>query len=273
MIRLRKFRQGVARLLLALPWCLGLLPGQVLGASAIDGHFTGSRGCTVNYRIYAPERPTAIPPIVLTHGFMRNLHSLTGWGTQLAARGARVILVSLCNSSWLNGRHRANARDLVAARHHLGFKAVIYGGFSAGGLSAYLAALDDPATAGYIGLDPVDSGSMALDSTDLGQVPALFVTAPPSMCNARGNFAQVISRLHSCDVVALSQANHCSFEMPGDKRCHWICGRLSEAETVAAQQRALAAVGDWLQHYFADISGDENAAHMAGLQSRCQTIQ
>ncbi len=260
MKRLRVFRPGVGLRNVALSCCLGLLPWQAFAAPAIDGHFTGSRGCTVNYRIYEPDRPTTSPPIILTHGFMRNLHTLTGWGTQLSARGFRVVLVSLCNSSWLSGRHQANANDLVAARHHLGFNAVIYGGFSAGGLSAYLAALNDPSSAAYIGLDAVDSGNLALDSPALLQVPALFVTAGASVCNGGGNFEQVMSRVPGYDTVALSQANHCAFEMPNDNRCNWICGRLSEAETVAAQQQIFSAVANWLQQYFPAAAGDEPAA-------------
>ena len=259
MNRLRMFRAGVALRLLALSCCLGLLPWQAFAAAAIDGHLTGSRGCTVNYQIYEPDRPTASPPIILTHGFMRNLHTLTGWGTQLSARGFRVVLMSLCNSSWLSGRHQANANDLVAARQHLGFNAVIYGGFSAGGLSAYIAALNDPSSAGYIGLDAVDSGNLALNSPAPLQVPALFVTAPASVCNADGNFEQVMSSLPSHDTVALTQANHCAFEMPNDRRCNWICGRLSEAETVAAQQQIISAVANWLQQYFPAAASDEHA--------------
>jgi pimeloyl-ACP methyl ester carboxylesterase len=233
---------------------------HAIGEPAIDGHFTGSRGCTVNYQIYEPERPTASHPLILTHGFMRNLHTLTDWGTQLSALGFRVVLVSLCNSSWLSGRHHANARDLVAARRHLGFNSVIYGGFSAGGLSAYLAALNDPSTAGYIGLDAVDSGNLALNSPAAVRVPALFVTAPASACNADGNFKQVMSRVPAYDAVALTEANHCSFEMPNDRRCNWICGRLSEAQTKAAQHQIFAAVVGWLQQHFSDTTGDENTA-------------
>ncbi|MEH6588941.1 MAG: alpha/beta hydrolase [Halioglobus sp.] len=245
---------GETHLLSALLGFLLLVSVEAIGEPAIESHLTGSRGCTVNYQIHEPERATAAPPIILTHGFMRNLDTLTGWGTQLSALGFPVVLVSLCNSSWLNGRHQANADDLVAVRHQLGFNSVIYSGFSAGGLSAYLAALNDESTAGYVGLDAVDSGNMAQDSLADLQVPALFVTAPASMCNAGGNFKQVMARSPSYDVVALSEPNHCSFEMPNDKRCNWVCGRSSESQTATAQHQIFSAVTNWLQLNFSDAA-------------------
>ncbi|MEH6571032.1 MAG: hypothetical protein V7709_18275, partial [Halioglobus sp.] len=82
--------------------------------------------------------------------------------------------------------------------------------------------------------------------------PALFVTAPASMCNAGGNFKQVMARSPSYDVVALSEPNHCSFEMPNDTKCNWICGRSSEAQTMAAQQKIFSTVAGWLQQHFSD---------------------
>ncbi|MEH6582481.1 MAG: alpha/beta hydrolase [Halioglobus sp.] len=223
---------------------------QAIGETATEGQFKGSRGCTVSYQIHEPEPAIATTPIILTHGFMRNFHTLTGWGSELSGLGFRVVLVSLCNSSWLNGRHQANANDLVALRHRLGFNSVIYSGFSAGGLSAYLAALSDISTAGYIGLDTVDSGGLALKSPAVLQVPSLFVSAPASVCNGGGNFEQVVARSSAYDVVALSETNHCSFEMPNDRRCNWICGRSSDAQTTEAQEQIFSTVATWLQRHF-----------------------
>ncbi len=181
---------------------------------------------------------------------MRDLESIRGWGGQLSELGFPVVLVSLCNSSWLNGRHSANAADLQAVARHLEFDSVIYGGFSAGGLSAYLAALDDLAASGYLGLDPVDSGDLARDRQDILQIPALFVMARPSACNARGNFSEVIARSRSYQAVALSDATHCHFELPHDGRCDWLCGRSSPEQTQAAQALILETVSAWLEQHF-----------------------
>jgi pimeloyl-ACP methyl ester carboxylesterase len=219
-------------------------------ARAVDvGSIEGVRGCVTEFEAYRPQVQRSPHALILAHGFMRNLESLRGWGEHLSGLGFPVVLVSLCNSSWLNGRHQANATDLMAVGKHLGLDSIIYGGFSAGGLSAYLAALDDPAASGYIGLDPVDSGDLALDREDSLHLPALFVLARPSACNARGNFTGVIEGSYSYQVVNLPEATHCHFELPHDRRCDWLCGRSSEEQTQAAQERILGTVSDWLQQF------------------------
>ncbi len=44
----------------------------------------------------------------------------------------------------------------------LGMDTAVYAGFSAGGLAAYLAAGQDASADGYLGLDSVDSGDLAV---------------------------------------------------------------------------------------------------------------
>ena len=125
------------------------------------GAIQSAHGCTVVYERYKPDRNAIPPEVILAHGFMRKLDNMRGWARHWQQQGIPTTLVSLCNSSWLNGHHQRNADDMQALRRELEMDAVIYAGFSAGGLAAYLAAGQDASAAGYLGLDSVDSGTAA----------------------------------------------------------------------------------------------------------------
>jgi pimeloyl-ACP methyl ester carboxylesterase len=126
------------------------------------GQINGMHGCIVKYERYHPEKPYTEAVILLAHGFKRKLSSMRGWAKHWSEMGIPVVIPSLCRSSWFKGRHSQNADDLRALREQLKIDEVIYAGFSAGGLAAYLAALEDPATLAYLGLDPVDSAKLGL---------------------------------------------------------------------------------------------------------------
>jgi len=180
---------------------------------------------------------------------------MRGWARHWQQHGIPTTLVSLCNSSWLNGHHQRNADDMQALARELELEAVVYAGFSAGGLAAYLAAGTDPTSIGYLGLDSVDSGDLAESSNTPLSVPALFLMAKPSACNARGNFRPVLERWKDYRVVHFSEATHCHFELPYDKRCGWICGRADEEVTGRIQSELLERTTDWLQNLDQDLSG------------------
>ena len=87
-----------------------------------------------------------------------------GWpdlARHIATWGLDVATLDFRHSRLWAGHHDQNAADMVALVRHLNAKRVIYAGFSAGGLSALLAAASDPASIGYLGLDTVDDGSGA----------------------------------------------------------------------------------------------------------------
>ena len=203
----------------------------------------------MNYELHSPEEAGSDPTIILAHGFRRDLTTQRGWAEQWSALGFPVVIPSMCNSSWLRGRHDRNAEDLRALREHLGLERVIYAGFSAGGLSAYLAALDDPATQAYLGLDPVDSGDRAQDREALLGVPVLILQAEPSSCNARLNFQPVIDRYPPGTAARVDGATHCHFERPYDPRCSWVCGRRSDEETTTVQDNVAQRIKAWLRQW------------------------
>jgi pimeloyl-ACP methyl ester carboxylesterase len=230
--------------LLVLP-CTSFAAKQVSpGAEFDSGVLQSVHGCELSYEFYHTASATPAATVIMAHGFMRDLKSQRGWAQQWADHNIATVVVSFCNASLLNGHHRGNADDLVALRKHLVISNPIYTGFSAGGLAAYLAAMRDGETIGYLGFDSVDSGDIALDTQTPLSVPALFLMAPPSSCNAKNNFFPVIER-YSYPLEILDQATHCHFESPYDKRCAWICGK-SETAAELVQEDIFDKSIEWI---------------------------
>lgn len=212
----------------------------------VSGQMTGNSGCTVKYEHYLPDNPRTNTTVILAHGFKRNLTTMRGWATQWYKKGIPVVIPSLCNSSWVRGRHEENASDLVKLREQLKIDEVIYAGFSAGGLASYLAAKQDPATSAYLGLDPVDSGKLASNSKSPPDVPALYVFSKSSRCNRHNNFLPVIEDHKTARVVRLDDTTHCHFELPYDRKCSLACGRSDKQTTRDRQQAINEIVTPWL---------------------------
>ena len=215
--------------------------------------FPGTYGCTLEFETYrpvasprgdAPIEPTGTM-VFLAHGFMRDLTRMRGWGERFASHGVPTTVLSFCNSRFYAGRHDRNAEDLVALAAAVHAGSVVYAGFSAGGLAAYLATAADPRTVAYLGLDPVDSGELAREVRL--DVPALMLFAEPSRCNAERNMLDSIGNDHSVRVLEVPYATHCDFEDPYDPRCERLCGAVEPpevAETIRSAIRGLAT--EWL---------------------------
>jgi len=210
------------------------------------GQFRSTYGCEVVYEHHGPVQKNDAPTVILAHGFKRNRDSMRGWAQYWAERGIPCLILDFCNATMINGHHQRNADDMRALADLLELDKVVYAGFSAGGLAAYLAALDDPAAVAYLGLDSVDSGKLARQATRQLTVPALFLVGKPSMCNARGNFSPVFERWPEYTVTHVPQATHCQFEIPYNKRCAWMCGRRSPEETSEVQTELQTLATRWL---------------------------
>lgn len=210
------------------------------------GHIESRHGCSVAYERHSPDDELT-REVILAHGFMRSLEHMRGWAELWRQEGIAVTLVSFCNSSWFNGHHQRNADDLVAIRKKLGLGQVVYAGFSAGGLAAYLAAGSDDQATAYLGLDSVDSNDLAQEAPNALSVPSLFIMGDPSMCNAQRNFQSVFDKWPQYNVRSIAGASHCHFELPYDRKCAWLCGGNSKAEdTVGTQQKIQKVAMEWL---------------------------
>jgi len=215
--------------------------------SVESGQRSGEYGCTLLYEVYRPARTETRAMVILAHGFMRDLTSMRGWAAHWASYGVPVTVMSMCNSRWFNGHHDRNASDLVALARALHSGPLLYAGFSAGGLAAYLAAAQDPRTLAYLGLDSVDSGKLALSAAEGFSVPGLFLLGEPSACNADSNILETIVATPNCTALRIRHATHCHFENPYDPRCERICGRVQseEASEVLAETIRILATA-WI---------------------------
>ena len=125
--------------------------------------------------------------VILVHGFMRTRETMAGHAVTLARDGYWVVVPDL--PYVMDSRDNAVAlRDLIRQLQHGAagepLDSFVLVGFSAGGLSALLAA-DMPGVAGYVGLDPFDRpGGVGLEAARKLAIPAFLLRGPSAGCNA-----------------------------------------------------------------------------------------
>lgn len=215
--------------------------------SVESGEISGVSGCRLLYEVYTPAEPRTAVLVVLAHGFSRSLANMRGWAVLWASQGVRTAVLSFCASTPFAGHHETNAADLRRLAAVKTDGPVIYAGFSSGGLSALLAASDDPRAAGCLALDPADAGSLAAGAAGRFRVPGLFILAEPSSCNAGNNIIPALSGRAGIEVVRVRNARHCHFEDPYDPGCEAVCGSVlppEVAQDIALTIRAEATA--WL---------------------------
>jgi dienelactone hydrolase len=202
--------------------------------------------CQVAFEVVEPHAGFGAATVVIAHGFLRDLSTMRGWAEHFASHGVRSVVVSFCASTPFAGRHDRNALDLRAVADAVaGSGPVLYAGFSAGGLSALLAAADDERAVAYLGLDAVDGRGDRVTRTFSG--PALFLAAEPSSCNAQGSMLDVATRLERADLIRIPYATHCHFEEPYAPLCERLCGRVEPAEAATAIRAAIRALAtEWV---------------------------
>lgn len=227
------------------------------------GQLRSASGCVVRYEVVTPvrtddgddgteyEHGSARPSelsVVWAHGFLRDLGSMRGWARHAAGHGVRSVVVSFCNSSAFAGRHDRNAADLRLVADAVRTRPddpVVYAGFSAGGLSALLAAASDPHAIGYLGLDPVASGGLEAEAVGWAG-PAMLIVGDASACNADGNANLLAALLPGAAFVRVPGATHCAFEDPYDPRCEWVCGRMDENSAASIRATIRGTAMAWL---------------------------
>jgi pimeloyl-ACP methyl ester carboxylesterase len=166
--------------------------------------------------------------VILAHGFTRTRETMAGHAVTLARDGYWVVVPDL--PYLMNSRDNAVAlRDLIkqlqqgAAGEPLDRFVLV--GFSAGGLSALLAA-DAPGVAGYIGLDPFDRpGGVGLVAARKLAIPAFLLRGPSAKCNAYSIAEPWVKALPNLiEDRQFAAASHCDFEAPTDRLCTFVCG-------------------------------------------------
>ena len=168
------------------------IPGTQNATMVTDVYFPGSTAAGVD--------PAAgpCPVIVLGHGFAQSRNQHVNQGLQLATRGYIVLIPSFNGSSdhARNGQDLSKCVDWILARHgdaasilfgQVRTQAVGATGHSAGGLSAILAAANDPRFRALSLMDPVDNGGQGVDALAAVNVPVAITWSEPSSCNASGS--------------------------------------------------------------------------------------
>jgi len=201
----------------------------------------------IEFEVYRPAEVRTGALVVLGHGFLSDLAAMRGWAGRWASFGVPTAVLTFGNSTAFAGRHDRNAEDMVALAHALTKGPVVYAGFSAGGLSAYLAAASDARAMAFLGLDAVDSGGLALAAEPMFVVPALFLMGEPTSCNAKNNMVPAIPGRDGVTALRVRDALHCYFQDPWNDACEAVCGEvvpIEAAERIADTIRALATA--WL---------------------------
>jgi pimeloyl-ACP methyl ester carboxylesterase len=184
--------------------------------------------------------------VILAHGFTRSRATFAGHAAMLARAGYWAIVPDL--PFLLDSRDNAIAlRDLIR-QLQLGtaqapLDRFVLAGFSAGGLSALLAA-DAPGVVGYVGLDPFDRpNGVGLEAARKLAVPAFLLRGPSAACNAYSIAEPWVKALpHLVKDQQLAAASHCDFESPTDGLCTFVCGDTNPQNQSAVSAFLLEAV-------------------------------
>lgn len=184
--------------------------------------------------------------VILAHGFTRTRATFAGHAAMLARAGYWAIVPDL--PFLLDSRDNAVAlRDLIRQLQQGAAGApldrFVLVGFSAGGLSALLAA-DAPGVAGYVGLDPFDRpNGVGLEATRKLAVPAFLLRGPSAACNAYSIAEPWVKAFpHLVEDQQFAAASHCDFESPTDGLCTFACGDTDPRNQTTVREFLLESV-------------------------------
>jgi dienelactone hydrolase len=178
--------------------------------------------------------------VILAHGFTRSRETMAGHAITLARDGYWVVVPDL--PYVMDSRDNAIAlRDLIRQLQHGAagepLDRFVLVGFSAGGLSALLAA-DAPGVVGYVGLDPFDRpGGVGLEAARKLTIPAFLLRGPSAGCNAYSIAEPWVKALPNLvEDRQLAVASHCDFEAPTDHLCTFVCGDTNPQNQAAVSE-------------------------------------
>lgn len=201
----------------------------------------------IQYSLHSPEAPVH-QHLILAHGFLRSPQTMEHLAVSFAKNGIETACIKLKRSTALNGNHTENARDLIALRQSLGWKNVTYAGFSAGGLSALIAASEDPACKKLLLLDPVDQDTLGKEAAAKIRIPTLAILGKPGPGNANRNATAMLAAILECKTVEIPEATHCDFEAKPSALCHGMTGSKPDpARTARVHRTVLRESSSFLQ--------------------------
>jgi hypothetical protein len=174
---------------------------------------------------------------------------MSGLAAGLAESGIPTLTLSFCNSRFWDGRHGLNALDMRRVADALGARRLIYAGFSAGGLSALIAAHNDPRTVGVLTLDLVDERGLGEEAAQGLKVPMVALVGAPARCNGQNQGLAVTAANPRAQVIPIAGARHCDFESPTDWLCETLCAHADQGSEIRRRliiETSVTAIGGML---------------------------
>jgi hypothetical protein len=244
----------------------------------IGREVAAARGdCHAIVERYLPRghEAAARTPLVFAHGFLRGVANHRDHARHIASWGVPVYLVGHCSGGWTRpfegvagGGAAVLAQFMRQVADFSGAAAIVYGGFSAGGRASRIAALADPRTSGWLGLDPVDRvprepGSVAF--------PMYALFAPAQSCNAQ-QVGRGITRasIHG-QSLEVTGTTHCHFEAPSNFLCHAACGEPGSGARNAELRARITVLATQFVRWRAGLEGrapDDGWRESAGVLVR-----
>lgn len=184
--------------------------------------------CEAEVELHAPRTIRTDAVVVFAHGFLHSIHQHQELAQHFAAWGVPTYLVGLCPSGWTRGGAPVLAKLMRATADRSGKRQIIYGGFSAGGSAAYMAASNDQNAVGLLGLDPVGHGLLA--TLRRASFPALGLFGPSNLCNAEQSGRSLFNPAAGDILREIAGTTHCHFESQTDWLCRVPCGEPGSTE-------------------------------------------
>jgi hypothetical protein len=210
--------------------------------------------CNLAYAVYEPDTLDSEVAVLLAHGFMRSIADMADTAQHFASWGVKVYAVPLCTNNF-NVDHQLNGQAMAALGDAVAPGGAVYSGFSAGGLAAFVAAVNAGNAVGYVGLDSVDNNGLALGIAGQLDVTARGAIAEGGQCNTNNNFLPVYDAVPNAPVMRIVGAQHFDFESDscgfGDISCSF-CAPAGPETRALALGMSTAAI---LIHTGADLGG------------------
>lgn len=217
---------------------------------------------------YTPQGTGPFPIVALGHGFSNSKDNVTVLAQALAAEGAVVVAPQFPFGS---GDHARNASAMLAAVDAVVSQGrgdatrLAFGGHSAGGLSAWLAAAQRPsATRLVVLMDPVDSNGLGAAQVSNVVAPAAWLFTPPTMCNSNNNAAAWFGAKAGPKLrLNVVGATHCDPQNPQSAVCTFACPGWNAGRSALFQKYAVALVRQFLLPPAPQCFGDVLAADLS----------
>jgi carboxymethylenebutenolidase len=252
---------GLLALVVTLPGRARAQP-ETLGPLTVMEWDAGSipaDGADVPVTVVYPTGLSAPAPVVLVvHGNLRDGSYHMELARTLASRGMVAVVPDMpCGTEGCD--HDANARHLSALAAWAVAESATAGstiagtidptrrgmiGHSFGALNSFLAAARDPEFDVWVGLDPEEDGSTALDAAPDVDIPTLHLMAEvDGLCN--GNWGTDVYDATAAPHLRMTvdRSGHCDPESPSDSACEFLCSEGDRDTTPTFRRYTVAFVG------------------------------